>query len=593
MRRPAVLLVCLTALLAVPAGARAAGLAVSPAPGTPDASPGTQVSILGVAPGRILGVSARGAVSGAHHGGLRRYSAGRGASFVPDAPFDAGERVQVQLRLRGERAREWTFTVAQPVATPPLLTLTSEQPDKLEHLVSEPALSPPLLTVRKPGATGSGSIFLTPLPSPVVHPGSTTTITIAPVGPGGPMIADAHGRLVWFRQLTPPEVAANLRIQSYHGRPVLTWWQGGVTVAAYGQGVGVIADSSYRTIATVHAGNGYEADLHDFSLTGDGDALLSVYAPVLVHVPGTAAGKQTLLLDGIVQEVDIATGLVVWEWHSLGHIALAESHATPANSAYYDAYHVNAIQPLAHGRVLVSERDTSAVYDIARAGGRIVWRLGGKASDFKLGRGARFWFQHDATMLAGNRVSLFDDEAGPPQKAPSSRGLVLRLDKRRMRATVVRSYRRPGQTSAQSEGSLQELPNGDVFAGFGAQPWFSQFTAAGRLLFDARLPLDDGSYRVYRFPWTATPRSAPKLALRAGSAADTVDVYASWNGATGVKSWQVLAGSAPGALQNVAGASSTGFETRIAAPSGSSLYAVRALGAGGRVLATSATVAAP
>ena len=195
-----------------------------------------------------------------------------------------------------------------------------------------------------------------------------------------------------------------------------------MTPSAFGLGEGVIADSSYRTIRAVQAGNGYSMDIHEFQLTPAGDALFTVYSPVLVHLPGTPAGTLSPLLDAIVQEVDVRTGLVVWEWHSYGHIPLADSYATPANSASYDAFHLNSIQPLAGGRVLVSARDTSAVYLLDRPSGRILWTLGGKASSFRLARGARFYFQHDAQMVGPERISLFDDEAGPPMQAPSSRG---------------------------------------------------------------------------------------------------------------------------------------------------------------------------
>jgi hypothetical protein len=529
-------------------------LALSPAPGTPDASPQTQISILGTRPALIRGVDARGSVTGAHAGRLRAYSGARGASFVPAQPFAAGERVRVTLRLRGSKLRRWFFTVARPGVTPPILTLTSQQPDKLQHFVSEPALAPPQITVRRTG--GSGSIFLTPLPSPVVHPGSTATISISPVGPGGPMIVDRRGRLVWFKQLTPPDVAANLRVQRYRGKRVLTWWQGPVTAAAYGLGEGVIADSSYRTIKTVHAGNGYAMDIHELSLTG-GDALFTINAPVIHN--GVA------VLDAIVQQVDVRTGLVVWEWHALGHIPLAQSYATPANSAFYDAFHINSIQPLSRGRVLISARDTSAIYLVRRAGGRILWRLGGKASDFRLGPGARFWFQHDARLLRGGRVSMFDDEAGPPRKALRSRALVLKL--RRGRAVVERSLHRPGTTSAQSEGSVQQLPGGGVFVGFGAQPWFTQFSAGGRVVLDARLPVDDGSYRAYRFPWRGRPVRGPAATVRDGF------VYASWNGATDVAFWRV------GGRRMA----SAGFETRVPV-SGPGPFVVRALDARGHVL---------
>jgi len=581
----------LVLLAAWPATASASGLTVSPAPGTPDASPATQVSILGAAPGQIRRVRVEGSQSGVHAGHLRPYSGRRGASFVLARPLAQGERVRVLVSARHRKPLRFSFTVARLGATLPILNLPFYQPSKLDHFVSEPGLMAPKITTRKRSPGLRGAIFLTPLPSPEVHPGSTNTISISPVGPGGPMILDARGRLVWFKQLAAPDQAGNLRVQHYRGRRVLTWWQGPVTSAAFGLGEGVIADSSYRTLRTVHAGNGYRMDIHEFELTPAGDALFTVYSPVLVHLPGTPAGTLSPLLDSIVQEVDVRTGLVVWEWHSYGHIPLAQSYATPANSASYDAFHINSIQQLPHGRVLVSARDTSAVYLIKRSSGRVLWTLGGKASDFRLGHGARFNFQHHAQMHGRDRVTVFDDEAGPPQKGPYSRGLLLKLDLPRHRARLVREYRRSTTTSAQSEGSVQTLPGGNVFVGFGAQPFFSEFSANGRLLFDASLPQDDGSYRAYRFPWSASPRTRPVAAARRAGGAG-VSVYASWNGATAVRRWQVLAGADAGSLRAVRSVARTGFETRIDVPGAASVFAVRALGARGRVLGTSAGVAA-
>jgi hypothetical protein len=264
---------------------------------------------------------------------------------------------------------------------------------------------------------------------------------------------------------------------------------------------------------------------------------------------------------------------------------------TPKTSPVYDAYHLNSLQPLPGGRVLISARDTSAIYDVAQAGGRIVWRLGGKASSFRMAPGTRFHFQHDARLLGGNRVSLFDDQAGPPIYAAASRGLILALDLRRHRATVARQYHRGGPSLAESEGSFQSLPGGGAFVGFGATPWMSQFSATGRRIFDASLPVDDGSYRSLRFPWSATPPTLPALVgVRASRTA--VSLYMSWNGATTVAHWQVLAGSVAGPLRVVDTVADRNFETRVALTSSAARFAVRALGAGGRVLATSKAVIA-
>jgi hypothetical protein len=471
----------------------------------------------------------------------------------------------------------------------PVLNLKKKQPDKLQHFISEPDLLPPRVDINKDVGGTRGRVFATPLPSPIVHPDSHNTIEIHPVGPGGPMITDGNGNLVWFKQLTGPDVAANLQIQKFRGRKVLTWWQGGVTPSAFGIGKGVIANRKYQTIRTVHAGNGYDMDIHEFTLTPGGDALFTVYVPIMVHLPGSPSGTLSPLLDSIVQEVDVRTGLVVWEWHSYGHIQLADSYANPENSSSYDAYHINSIQNLNRGRVLISARDTSAVYKIDRATGHIRWTLGGKANDFQHRHDARFWFQHDAQLLSGNRISLFDDEAGPPKKGPFSRGLILKLNTRQRSAKVEQQYYRSTTTSAQSEGSVQTRGSGNVFVGYGSEPFFSEFSPGGRLLYDGSLPKDDGSYRTFRYRWHGDPQTSPTLAVQITSSSK-VAAFASWNGATAVKRWELLTGPEEDEMRPIGSARSTGFETEIDANRAGVVYAVRAIDSHGHVLATSEAV---
>lgn len=577
-----------TLTLGAASTAAAGRVEISPQPGTQDASPGTQISIFGVPRREIESVRVAGSVSGAHPGTLRTYSGDRGASFVLARPLTQGERVNVEIRIKGHIPIAFAFTVAELLPNPPIINIPATQPAKLQHFVTAKALLPPKIAVHKTGPTVVEDLFLTPLPSPIVHPSAMNAISIKPVGPGGPMIIDRNGKLVWFHQLPRPIVASNFEIQRWNGKPVLTWWQGAVTIAAYGLGDGEIYDTSYRPLKVVHAGNGYSADVHEFVLTRSGDALMTVQSLVNYHLPGTAPGKLSLLIDSIVQEIDVRTGLVVWEWHSLGHIPLSASFASPATSPYDDVFHVNSIEQVPGNRLLISARDTCAIYEIDQATGRVLWTLGGMQSSFKMGPGTSFYFQHDARLEPGGRIGLFDDEGGPPFFAKSSRGLVLKLDTGRRTASLARQYPRP-RTLADSEGSLQTLAGGDALVGFGSEPDFTEFTSSGRMLFDASLPSDDGSYRVYGFRWAATPRTRPAVTARRTSPGH-VSVYVSWNGANTVRRWQLLAGSSDGTLRPVAMVADRAFETRIALARSASRFEVRALGASGRVLASSKPV---
>ena len=135
---------------------------------------------------------------------------------------------------------------------------------------------------------------------------------------------------------------------------------------------------------------------------------------------------------------------------------------------------------------------------------------------------------------------MFDNGA-VPKVHPQSRGLVLPSTRRPRPTRVLAQYEHPGTAlSSGSQGNMQTLANGDVFIGWGAEPYFSEFSAAGQLLYDAHMHGSYQSYRAYRFPWTGAPQRSPRDRRRRGAAGAPVTVYASWNGDTRTASWRVL-----------------------------------------------------
>jgi hypothetical protein len=553
---------------------------VSPLPGTPDASPNTQISFLGGPGTRVTAVRVRGSLSGVHGGMLRAYSTGTGESFLPAQPFVAGERVSVTARTisaRGVRhAARTSFTVAAPVSVseqqfPP----AAGDPSAVQHYSSAPALSPSRVTITTPPGNGAaaGDLFLAP------YQGRGTP---------GPMIVDQRGGLVWFHPLAPGFAATNFRVTRYRGAPVLSWWQGRILELGFGQGEDVIYDTSYRQVARIRAGNGYRADLHSLTITPAGTAWIDAFDPVRLSLAAAGGSAAGVLTDAVVQEIDIRTGLVMWEWHALGHIPAGESkNPLPSSSYPWDYVHVNAVTPGPHGDVLMSFRNTWSLDDVDVHSGGIRWRIGGAHSSFKLASAATFYWQHDGAFQPGGQISLFDNGSDPAQES-QSRGLLLAPDQRSRTVAVVGRFVNPMRTLlASSQGNMLRLPDGNWLLGYGALPNFTEFAPSGRVLLDGTLGPGVQSFIASLSPWSGHPLDAPALAvtrLPGGS----VSVAASWNGATQVRSWRVLAGSSPGQLRPVASAPREGFETTIATSARGPYVAVQALDAAGAVLAVSA-----
>jgi hypothetical protein len=437
-------------------------------------------------------------------------------------------------------------------------------------------LSPPVVDVTVPAANPAlGDIFITPSSAPSQE---------------GPTILEPNGALVWFKPVPAGSEATDLRVQQYEGKPVLTWWEGQV-IDGHGRGDDYVYNTAYESVATVHAGNGLKADLHEFNLTPQGTAFITSYEPIHWNLSAIKGSSDGLLNDCVVQEIDVRTGLVMFEWHALGHVSLTDSYA-PApylHSTVYDYFHLNSIQPQANGDLLLDARNTWAAYMIDTTTGAIVWRLGGKRSSFALGPGVRFAWQHDAEVLPEGNVSIFDDEASPPE-SNQSRAIVVALNSSTRKATLAHQLTHPGaRILTESQGNAQSLPAGEELVGWGEVGYVSQFSATGALTFDMHLPEHEGSYRAYRMPWSATPAHAPTVVASAGAGGTTV-LYASWNGATGVATWQVLGGSSAKTLAVVGQFPRNGFETEMTVPGAQRYVQVQALGPEGSVLGSSGVV---
>jgi hypothetical protein len=420
------------------------------------------------------------------------------------------------------------------------------------------------------------------------EPGYIFTAPYSGPGQAGPMIFDEAGNLVWFSPVGPEEAAANLQVQQLGGKPVLTWWQGYIPPQGFGIGEEVIESSSYHQIGRVHAGNGYKVDLHDFHLTPEGTAVLTAFQPIHCDLSGLGGPRGGAITDSLFQEVDLRTGLVRREWHGLDHIPMGDSYSTAVTTSLktpFDYFHLNSIDQLSGGATLISARNTWSLYELNSETGQVLVRIGGKRSNVKQANGTHTAYQHDATVLPDGDISIFDN-GGVPMVHPQSRGLIESIDAGT--ASVVATYEHPAPLDSGSQGNMQALANGDFFIGWGPEPYFSEFSRSGQLLYDAHFHGSYQTYRGYRFPWTGAPAGPPTAVVSGSPSHQTV--YASWNGDTRTATWRLLDGTSAKALVPVATTPRSGFEAALKPPAPAPYLAVQALDASGAVIGTSATI---
>ncbi len=372
-----------------------------------------------------------------------------------------------------------------------------------------PATAPlPSVTVLKQATgAGHGDIFLSP------------SSTSAKYASGVQILSPDGAHVVWSHPTPAGQTAADFRAQTYRGKPVLTWWQG-VRLGGLASGVDVVYDQRYRKVAEVRAGNGYTADGHEFLITPRNTALILAYATATADLRSLGGSPRQKVVEGVVQEIDIASGKVLFQWKASEHVPYRQSEQPlPASpDTPWDWFHVNAVKLDQDGNLLIDARNTWTAYEISRHDGRILWQLGGKASSFTLAAAAGqklnkagkiFAWQHDPEPLGDGRYSFFDNEAagagntgnGTVSELPYSRVVTVRVDVNRHRATLTHADDQPAGLLASSQGNAQPERGGNVFVGWGSLPYVSEFDQHGALVFNATYPAGVNTYRAYRLAW--------------------------------------------------------------------------------------------
>jgi hypothetical protein len=418
----------------------------------------------------------------------------RTTSFSSTSSSGAGYRARRLTRLiAGAAATAAVGAVPAALAASPAGAATGPA-----RAAAAPAAPPPV-TILTPGASRrDGDIFISPF-------GDAATYA------NGPEILSPDGQVVWFKPVPAGQEASDFRAQTYRGRPVLTWWQG-TGLGGLAAGTDYIYNDRFQQIATVSAGNGLSADGHEFLITPWNTALILAYTTATADLTSIGGPADQTVINGVVQEIDIRTGRVLFQWNSADHVPYGQSEQPlPASaSTPWDWFHINAVHLARDGSLLIDARDTWTTYDVSRRTGRINWQLGGKDSSFTLragpgqtldSAGQIFSWQHDPEQVGPDTFTWFDNDSSGTPLLQYSRAVTVRLNYRTRVATLVASDAQPEGLSAPSQGNAQTTADGDLFVGWGALPYFSEFSPSGQLLFNAQFPAGVNTYRAYQLPW--------------------------------------------------------------------------------------------
>ncbi|KAK5089183.1 hypothetical protein LTR05_003407 [Lithohypha guttulata] len=430
--------------------------------------------------------------------------------------------------------------------------IAQEDPTTDENLLqfkSRPDLYPPRLFVdTSQDGISPGYIFMSPYQS----------------FQNSAAIYESDGTLIWYGfGVTGSGNVHDFRVCQYNNTNHLCFFQG-EQYRGYARGQAVIMDTNLRTVRTVTALNSRSAlDQHEFNIVdGTDSALTTTYHPERYDLSAfNITDGEGWIQNSIFQDVNLTTDELTFEWSAIEHVALTESYVDPNQSEVvgtgfnaaspWDYFHINSVDKNEDGDYLISARHVSTLYKISGTDGSIIWRCGGKLSDYELLNGLNWSYQHDARWLSSNDsmdvISFFDNASnGFNGSADHSSGYIIQLDHEAGTVDLLHAYPAPLDLPiSASQGNLQILnetdwTNSNAFVGWGNSPTVTEHTSDGTIIYRANVASDGKmNYRAYKYDIALTPYDSPALYTYAPDTESNTVYYMSWNGATELRKWRV------------------------------------------------------
>ncbi len=314
------------------------------------------------------------------------------------------------------------------------------------------------------------------------------------------------GQVHYYKQSTAPTIDYKYQRESN----VFSYFFATGTLGA-GAYIGkyITTDLDHNILDSFACGNGYPTDGHDFMILPNNHVLIGSYDAQTVDmtkvVTDPNAKTNATVFGTVIQELDQNKN-VVFEWKSWDHFKITDHAADIADtSKLIDYSHWNSLKQDADGNILLSSRNMDEITKINRTTGDIMWRLGGKNNQFTITGDTEKVFishQHDAERIPNGHMTVWDN--GNAHKPPYSRAMEFTINETAKTVNKVWQFRHPLNRFTFAAGNAQRLANGNTVIGWGIVqdtilPAVTEVDPNGNIVFEAKLPLLNISYRAFKF----------------------------------------------------------------------------------------------
>jgi hypothetical protein len=492
---------------------------VSPVPGSTLVSPTSNIIIKtkGSLNSSVISdpslISVKGSVSGDHSGSTILSDDQETIVFQPTNAYAPGEVVSVAVKLEtltqpGNKISplEFTFTVT-PLSGPDQELLMRKAASVSSFVYpsgSSSVPSPPMRLAKvqnDPLSSDFSQMVVVQDNSPALGDIFLATFKLA-LSPDG-----VHASLV-------PSDDQYLLILSDSGAPIFDrkvlglatdfklQQNGNLTYFDNSRSVFYELDSNYTLVDSFKCGNGYQTDNHELLILPNGHALLLGLDPQFVDMSKVVSGGNpaATVIGNVIQELDQDKN-VVFQWRTFDHFQITDATHENLLAATIDYVHANAIDNDKDGNLLLSSRHLDEITKIDRQTGNVLWRWGGNNNQFTFTNDQTgFSHQHSIRRTPAGALMLFDD--GDFHTPRFSRAVEYTMDEQTKSVTLTWQFRHSPDVYAAAMGSVERLPNGNTFIGWGTgSPAVTEVRPDGGIAYELRLPDSVVSYRAFRFPW--------------------------------------------------------------------------------------------